>query len=101
MVARGSYGNPWVFRDIKHYLNTGELLPPPNMNERIRISTLQLEKSIAWKNEYRGITEIRKHWGDYFKGYPHFKPFRIKLMAATTQEEVMKTLAEIQAEYSD
>ncbi len=101
MVARGSYGNPWVFRDIKHYLNTGELLPPPNMNERIRISTLQLEKSIAWKNEYRGITEIRKHWGDYFKGYPHFKPFRIKLMAAITQEEVMKTLAEIQAEYGD
>jgi nifR3 family TIM-barrel protein len=101
MVARGSYGNPWVFRDIKHYLNTGELLPPPNMNERIRISTLQLEKSITWKNEYRGITEIRKHWGDYFKGYPHFKPFRIKLMAAITQEEVMNTLAEIQAEYGE
>ena len=101
MVARGSYGNPWIFRDIKHYLNTGELLPPSDMNERIRISTMQLEKSIAWKNEYRGITEIRKHWGDYFKGYPYFKPFRIKLMAATTQEEVMKTLAEIQAEYGE
>ncbi len=101
MVARGSYGNPWIFRDIRHYLNTGELLPPPDINERIRISTIQLEKSVAWKNEYRGITEIRKHWGDYFKGYPHFKPFRIQLMEAKTLEEVLHTLAEIKAEYQD
>ncbi len=101
MVARGSYGNPWIFRDIRHYLNTGELLPPPDINERIRISTIQLEKSVAWKNEYRGITEIRKHWGDYFKGYPHFKPFRIKLMEAKTLAEVLETLSEIKAEYQD
>jgi len=101
MVARGSYGNPWIFREIRHYLNTGELLAPPDINERIRISTIQLEKSVAWKNEYRGITEIRKHWGDYFKGYPHFKPFRIKLMEAKTLEEVLETLSEIKAEYQD
>jgi nifR3 family TIM-barrel protein len=101
MVARGSYGNPWIFREIKHYLSTGELLSAPDIHERIRISSIQLQKSVEWKGEWRGITEIRKHWGDYFKGYPHFKPFRIKLMEATTMVEVMAILAEIETTFAD
>ncbi|MDP2723793.1 MAG: tRNA dihydrouridine synthase DusB [Bacteroidales bacterium] len=101
MVARGSYGNPWIFREIKHYLSTGELLPPPDIHERIRISSIQLQKSVEWKGEWRGITEIRKHWGDYFKGYPHFKPFRIKLMEAATMVEVLAILAEIETTFAD
>ena len=100
MIARGSYGNPWIFREIKHYLKTGELLLAPDINERILISTMQLQKSVEWKGEYRGITEIRKHWGDYFKGLSHFKPFRIKLMEAITLDEVMSILAEIRSKYS-
>ena len=99
MIARGSYGNPWVFREIKHYLATGDLLPTPDINERVRISTIQLQKSVDWKGEYRGLTEIRKHWGDYFKGYPHFKPFRIRLMEAVSLDEVFQILADIQNEY--
>ncbi len=100
MIARGSYGNPWIFREIKNYLKTGKLLPAPEINERILISTMQLQKSVEWKGEYRGITEIRKHWGDYFKGLSHFKPFRIKLMEAMTLDEVMSILAEIRSKYS-
>lgn len=101
MIARGSYGNPWIFREIKHFLANGLLLDPPDINERVRISTVQLQKSVEWKGEYRGLTEIRKHWGDYFKGYPHFKPFRIRLMEATTLPQIMQVLADIQQEYAD
>lgn len=99
MVARGVYGNPWIFREIKHYLNTGEILPTPDIEERIRISSIQLQKSVDWKGERRGIMEIRKHWGDYFKGYPNFKPFRLKLMDAVNHEEVLTILKEISDYY--
>ena len=100
MVARGVYGNPWIFSEIKHYLNTGELLPTPDIKERIRICTIQLEKSVEWKGERRGVLEIRKHWGDYFKGYPNFKPFRLKLMESDTLVQILKILQEIKLFYS-
>ncbi len=99
MIARGVYGNPWIFREIKHYLETGEIIPPPNIEERIRISTIQLNRSIDWKGERRGILEIRKHWADYFKGYPNFKPFRLKLMETTSHEEILFILNEIKQYY--
>ncbi len=99
MIARGSYGNPWIFREIKHYLDTGELLEKPDINERIRISTIHLERSCDWKGERRGIMEMRKHWSDYFKGYPHFKPFRQQLMETETLEGVLKILEDIREFY--
>lgn len=99
MVARGSYGNPWIFRDIKHYFETGEILPPPGVEERIKISLIQLERSVDWKEERRGVIEQRKHWSDYFKGYPNFKPFRQKLMTIETLEEVKSVLEEIREFY--
>ncbi len=99
MVARGVYGNPWIFREIKHYLKTGEILPVPDIEERIKISTIQLQKSVEWKGERRGVLEIRKHWGDYFKGYPHFKPFRLKLMEASEYDNVLSILEEIRSYY--
>lgn len=99
MVARGVYGNPWIFREIKHYLNTGELLPPPDIEERIRIILIQLHKSISWKGERTGVLEIRKHWSGYFKGYPHFKPFRLKLMETESYDDILKLLEEIREFY--
>ena len=95
MVARGVYGNPWIFNEIKHYLKTGEILPAPDIEERIRICTIQLEKSVEWKGERRGVLEIRKHWGDYFKGYPNFKPFRLKIMNSDSLDEILIILQEI------
>lgn len=99
MVARGSYGNPWIFRDIKHYFETGEILPPPGVEERIKISLIQLERSVDWKGERRGVIELRKHWSDYFKGYPNFKPFRQKLMVIETLDEVKSVLEEVREFY--
>ncbi|MEE4258740.1 MAG: tRNA dihydrouridine synthase DusB [Bacteroidales bacterium] len=99
MVARAVYGNPWIFKEIKHYLKTGELIPPPHLQERIRIARIQLHKSCEWKGERRGVIELRKHWADYFKGYPHFKPFRQKMMELESLDEVNLLLNEIEEFY--
>ncbi len=99
MVARGVYGNPWVFKEIKTYLKTGEIIETPHIDERIKISSIQLEKSVDWKGELRGIREMRKHWSQYFRGYPNFKPFRLKLMQIETHAEVLNVLEEIRRFY--
>jgi len=100
MIGRGVYGNPWLFNEIKHYLKTGEILPAPTIHERVRICTLQLEKSVEWKGERRGVLEIRKHWGNYFKGYRNFKPFRIKLMESESFDQIIIILEDIKDYYS-
>ncbi len=99
MVARGVYGNPWIFREIKTYLATGQMPESPDIEERIRISSMQLAKSVDWKGERRGVLEMRKHWSDYFKGYPNFKPFRHSLMQAVSHEEVLNLLERIREFY--
>jgi nifR3 family TIM-barrel protein len=96
MIGRAVYGNPWIFREIKHYFATGELLPPAVIEERVRISLLHLNRSVSWKGERRGVMEIRKHWSAYFKGLPGFKPFRIRLMEAQTPSAVTEILKEIE-----
>ncbi len=102
MIARGSYGNPWIFREIKHYLNTGELLAPPDIHERIRISGIHLQKSVEWKNERQALMEMRKHWSDYFKGFPpNFKQFRIRIMQIDNYEPLKALLEEIGGYYSN
>lgn len=101
MIARGSYGNPWIFRDIKHYLATGEVLPPPGIYERVKICRIHLERSVAWKSERVAVNEMRKHYGDYFKGYPNFKNFKMALMEAPSEETVNRLLDEIELYYSE
>jgi nifR3 family TIM-barrel protein len=100
MIARGSYGNPWIFRDIKHFLANGIKLPPPDIHERARICRIHLEKSVEWKGERVALNEIRKHYAEYFKGYPDFKRFKVALMEAGTLGEVNSLLSEIETFYS-
>lgn len=99
MIARGSYGNPWIFRDIKHYLATGEKLPAPDIHERVKICRIHLEKSVEWKGERVALNEIRKHYSDYFKGYPDFKRFKVALMEAGDLNTVLDLLNEIERFY--
>jgi tRNA-dihydrouridine synthase B len=95
MIARGSYGYPWIFRDIKHYLATGEKLTPPDIQERVNVCKIHLEKSVEWKGERVALNEIKKHYSEYFKGYPDFKHFKISLMEANSFVEVIQILTEI------
>jgi nifR3 family TIM-barrel protein len=100
MIARGSYGNPWIFRDIKQYLETGKLVPPPDIHERVKICRLHLGKSVDWKGERRAINEMKKHYGDYFKSYPSFKDFRVRLMQALDFKAVDEIFNEIEQTYA-
>ena len=101
MIGRATYGNPWIFQEIKHYLKTGKLVEKPDIHERIRVVKIQLKRSVDWKGERTGIIEMRKHWGNYFKGYPNFKPFKLKLMAFETYAEVLTVLEEIENAYQE
>lgn len=95
MIGRAAIGAPWVFNEIKHYLRTGQLLPHPDILDRVNTTRKHLEFSIKWKGDKLGIFEMRRHYTNYFKGTPDFKPFRTRLVEANTVEEVLQILDEV------
>jgi tRNA-dihydrouridine synthase len=101
MIGRASIGYPWIFNEIKHYLKTGEQSLPPDMSERIRAVKKHLDFSIRWKGDRTGILEMRRHYTNYFKGIPDFKPYRMKLVELLEQDEIYKVLDEITEVYSN
>lgn len=92
MIGRASIGNPWIFNQIKHFLNTGEHLSLPTIEERVAAAKLHLEKSIEWKGEHQGIVEMRRHYANYFKAIPDFKPIRTQLVTLNTADELYEVL---------
>ncbi len=100
MIGRAIVGNPWIFRDIKYYLKHSELLPSPELRERTSICKTHLESSVEWKGEKRGVFEMRKHYGNYFKGLFNFKPFKMKLVSVESMEEVLEILDQVRENYS-
>ncbi|PKP41181.1 MAG: tRNA dihydrouridine synthase DusB [Bacteroidetes bacterium HGW-Bacteroidetes-13] len=95
MIGRASIGYPWFFKEVKHYFATGGHLAPPTMEERVRIAKRHLEMSIGWKGEHLGVFETRRHYTNYFKGIPHFKEYRQRLVTADASTEVFAILDEI------
>jgi len=100
MIGRAAIGYPWIFREIKHFFNTGEMLEKPTIAERVSVCRTHLEKSIEWKGPKTGIFEMRRHYSNYFKGIDHFKEYRMKLVTAATTEEINEILFEITEHYS-
>jgi tRNA-dihydrouridine synthase B len=101
MIGRAAIGYPWIFDEIKHYLKHGEHPLPPDMAERIRVTKKHLDFSIRWKGDRLGIFEMRRHYTNYFKGVPDFKPFRMRLVEADSEEEVIGILNEVKEVYSN
>ncbi len=101
MIGRATIGNPWIFNEIKHYLKTGEKLPPPTMEQRVDVCRRHLEFSIRWKGPVAGVFEMRRHYTNYFKGLEHFKPYRMRLVEAPTFDELDNILKEISNDYSE
>jgi len=100
MIGRPAIGRPWIFREIKHFLATGETLPPPSVEDVVDNVREQLQLSIAWKeDERRGILEMRRHLAKYFPHLPNFREMKIKLLQSEDYETVDKLLDLIAEEY--
>jgi len=101
MIGRASIGYPWFFNEVKHFLNTGDYLKPPTLLQRVEAARRHLEMSIAWKGEKLGVFETRRHYTNYFRGIPHFKEYRMKLVTTDQSEGVFSALDEIGQHFSD
>ena len=95
MIGRAAIGYPWIFREIKHYFSTGELLPRPSLDERIQVFKKHLDFSTHWKGLRVGIAEMRRHYSNYFRGIPHIKIYRAKLVTCDSYEEILSTVDDI------
>lgn len=95
MVGRASIGYPWIFREIKHYFKTQELLPPPTLEERVEACQNHFEFSLRWKGDKLGVLEMRRHYTNYFKGIANFKPFRMDLVTSMDIDFIRRKLEEV------
>ena len=100
MIGRAAIGYPWIFREIKHYFKTGNLLAPPTIHERVAAAREHLLKSVEWKGEKLGILEMRRHYTNYFRGLRNVKSYRIKLVTAENTANVLGILEEIESVYA-
>jgi len=101
MIGRASVGRPWIFRDIRHFLDTGEILPEPSVSEKADLALFHLGKSLEFKEGMRAIYEMRRHLSNYFRGLPHFKETRLKLLTSTEPDQVRELINEIRNRWGD
>ena len=96
MIGRACIGNPWFFKQIKHYFETGTHMAPIGMKERIEAARRHLKMAIDWKGEVLGVLETRRHYSTYFKGIPDFKPYRIKMITSDHSADVFNAFSEVE-----
>jgi tRNA-dihydrouridine synthase B len=101
MIGRASIGYPWVFREIKHYMQTGELLAPPTVEERVNAARQHLRDSLAWKGEKLGVLEMRRHYAPYLRDLPHVKAFRARLVTEMDPALLFEILDEVESTYAN
>ena len=101
MIGRASIGNPWFFREVQHYLKTGKKLLNPTMSERIEAARRHLQMAIDWKGEKLGVFETRRHYTNYFKGIPHFKEYRMKMVTSDDSIDVFNVIDEVALKFKD
>jgi tRNA-dihydrouridine synthase B len=101
MIGRATVGRPWIFSDIRHYLKKGELLPEPVVNEKADLAIAHLNYSLEFKEGKRAIYEMRRHLSNYFKGLPHFKETRLRLLTATEPDDIKSIIEEIRQKWGD
>lgn len=101
MIGRATIGNPWFFKQVKHYFETGEHLPPISLAERVEAARRHLQMSIDWKGEKLGVFETRRHYTNYFKGIPNFKEYRMKMVTSDDSKDVFAAFDEVLEKFSD
>ncbi len=100
MMGRAAIGYPWIFREVKHFMATGEKLDPPTIAERIDVIKKHLHASVSWKGPVVGINEMKRHYANYLHGLPHIKEYRNKLVMLKTTSEIDEVLDEIGEKYA-
>ncbi|MFA6770571.1 MAG: tRNA dihydrouridine synthase DusB [Bacteroidales bacterium] len=100
MIGRATYGRPWIFSEIKHYLSTGELMPELTVNEKVDLARRHLLKSVEIKGERVGVLEMRRHLSSYFKALPNFKELRMKMVTENDHREVLVLLEVVRERYA-
>ena len=95
MIGRASIGNPWFFKQVKHFFETGEHLPPISLAERVEAARRHLQMAIDWKGEKLGVFETRRHYTNYFKGIPHFKEYRTRMVTSDESVDVFAVFDEV------
>lgn len=101
MIGRATYGRPWIFKEIRHYLSTGDILEQPSVNERVVLAKEHLAKSIEIKGEKVGVLEMRRHLSSYFKGLPNFKETRLRLVTENDPCVIYSVLDGISDKWGD
>lgn len=101
MIGRASIGHPWIFNEVKHFLNTGKHLPKPMLQDRVEACRTHLVKSVEWKGNILGVLEMRRHYANYFKGLPNFKEYRMQLVTNNSLDELLAILDEISHQFKD
>ncbi|SEF44224.1 tRNA-U20-dihydrouridine synthase [Halpernia humi] len=101
MIGRGAIGYPWIFNEVKHFFKTGENLAKPTIAERLEAVRQHAKWSAEWKGEKLGLIEMRQHYGNYFRGIPHFKEFRVKFLEVFTLAEMDEVIAETEQFYEE
>ena len=100
MIGRATYGHPWIFREIRHYLDSGSEMEPLSIGEKVALAKRHLELSLKFKGEPRGIYEMRRHLSCYFKGLDDFKQTRMRMVTTLDKEELINILDEINEKYA-
>ncbi len=100
MIGRAAIGHPWIFREIKHYLQTGEHLASPTVTERVQATKQHLMNSIEWKGERMGVVEMRRHYTNYFRGFENIKHYRSQLVTVDAPDAIYAILDEIEDVYN-
>ena len=101
MIGRASIGYPWIFNEIKNFINKNKKIKKPSLHERIDTVKRHLDFSIEWKGETLGLIEMRRHYTNYFRGIENFKKFRMKLIESSSYEESLETLDNIYKIYKE
>jgi nifR3 family TIM-barrel protein len=101
MIGRASIGNPWFFNQVKHFFKTGEHLPPISLEERVDAARRHLQMEIDWKGEKLGVFETRRHYTNYFRGIPHFKEYRMKMVTSDDSKDVFNAFDEVLEKFAN
>jgi nifR3 family TIM-barrel protein len=101
MIGRASIGYPWFFNEVKHYFKTGEHLAKPSIAQRVEMARRHLQMAIDWKGPVLGVFETRRHYTNYFKGIPHFKEYRMKMVTSDDAKDVFATFNEVEAKFGN